>query len=147
MRKLKDMLTVPVDEEDKEIENGGIDARHSDKAIQQNARQKEVGRIHKVVSIQTTAQLQVVLIRLESFEEATSVAEHLNKKHTVLLNLESTSKDVSRRLLDFLGGVAYAIGGQLKKVSDNAFLITPYNVDIIGDTILDDLEKNGIGPF
>lgn len=146
MRKLKDMLTVPVDEEDEEIENGGIGARHSDKAIQQNARQK-AGRNHKVVSIQTTAQLQVVLIRLESFEEATSVAEHLNKKHTVLLNLESTSKDVSRRLLDFLGGVAYATGGQLKKVSDNAFLITPYNVDIIGDTILDDLEKNGIGPF
>lgn len=88
--------------------------------------------------------MQVVLIRLESFEDATSVAEHLKKKHTVMINLESASKDVSVRLLDFLGGVTYATGGQLRKVSDNAFLIAPYNVDIIGDTILEDLEREGL---
>jgi cell division inhibitor SepF len=85
-----------------------------------------------------------VLVKLERFDEVTSVVDHLNKKHTVLLNLESTSKDISRRLIDFLSGVTYVIKGQLKQVSNSAFLITPYNVDIIGDAILDELESSGL---
>ena len=60
----------------------------------------------------------------------------------VLLNLESTNKEVSRRLVDFLSGVAYANNGQIKRVANSTFIITPYNVDIMGD-LLDELENNG----
>ena len=59
-----------------------------------------------------------------------------------LLNLESTNKEVSRRLVDFLSGVAYANNGQIKRVANSTFIITPYNVDIMGD-LLDELENNG----
>ena len=81
---------------------------------------------NKVVNIHATTQLKVVLVN----------------KRTVVLNLESTNKEVSRRLVDFLSGVAYANNGQIKRVANSTFIITPYNVDIMGD-LLDELENNG----
>lgn len=97
----------------------------------------------KVVNIHTTAQLQVVLVKPERFEEAAAIADNLNEKRTVVLNLESTNRDISRRLLDFLSGVAYANNGQIKRVANSTYIITPYNVDVMGD-LLDELENNGI---
>ena len=74
-------------------------------------------RSNKVVNIHTTTQLQVVLVKPERFENASEIADHLREKRTVVLNLESTNKDIARR--------------------------TPYNVDILGD-LIDELENNGL---
>ncbi len=98
---------------------------------------------NKVVNIHATAQLQVVLVKPERFDDASTVAVHLNAKRTVVLNLESANKDVARRILDFLSGVAYANDGQIKKVANCTFIITPYNVGVMGD-LLDELENNGL---
>ncbi|MBQ1283604.1 MAG: cell division protein SepF [Acutalibacteraceae bacterium] len=94
----------------------------------------------KVVSMRNHAQLQVVLVKPERFEDAPSIADHLNNKHTVVLNLEKTPKDVQRRLIDFLSGVAYANNGLVKRVAVNTFMITPYNVDVMGDMLIDEIE-------
>ena len=99
-------------------------------------------RHNKVVNIHATTQLKVVLVKPERFENASEIADHLKEKRTVVLNLESTNKEVSRRLVDFLSGVAYANNGQIKRVANSTFIITPYNVDIMGD-LLDELENNG----
>lgn len=98
---------------------------------------------NKVVNINATAQLQVVLVKPERFDDASAVADHLNAKRTVVLNLEGANKDVARRILDFLSGVAYANDGQIKKVANCTFIITPYNVGLMGD-LLDELENNGL---
>ena len=98
---------------------------------------------NKVMNIHATAQLQVVLVKPERFDDASTVADHLNSKRTVVLNLESANKDVARRILDFLSGVAYANDGQIKKVANCTFIITPYNVGVMGD-LLDELENNGL---
>lgn len=98
---------------------------------------------NKVVNVNATAQLQVVLVKPEKFEDASTVADHLNGKRTVVLNLESTNKEVSRRLVDFLSGVAYANNGQIKRVANSTFIITPYNVGLMGD-LLDELENSGV---
>lgn len=98
---------------------------------------------NKVVNINATTQLQVVLVKPERFEDASAIADQLNAKRTVVLNLESSSKEVSRRLIDFLSGVAYANNGQIKRVATSTFIITPYNVDIMGD-LIDELENNGV---
>ncbi|MEA4955650.1 MAG: cell division protein SepF [Pseudoflavonifractor sp.] len=100
-------------------------------------------RSNKVVNIHTTTQLQVVLVKPDRFENAAEIADHLRDKRTVVLNLESTNKDVARRLLDFLSGVAYAQEGKIKKVAISTYIITPYNVDILGD-LIDELENNGL---
>lgn len=98
---------------------------------------------NKVVNINATTQLQVVLVKPERFDDASTVADHLNAKRTVVLNLESTNKEVSRRLIDFLSGVAYANEGTIKKVALSTYIITPYNVEILGD-LIDELENNGL---
>ena len=97
----------------------------------------------KVVNIHATTQLKVVLVKPERFEDASTIADHLNNKRTVVLNLESTNKDIARRLIDFLSGVAYAGEGKIKKVAANTYIITPYHVDIEGD-LIDELENNGL---
>ncbi|MBQ7859705.1 MAG: cell division protein SepF [Faecalibacterium sp.] len=106
------------------------------------ARESAFSKRNKVVNINATTQLKVVLVKPERFEDASTIADHLNNKRTVVLNLESTNKEVSRRLVDFLSGVAYANNGQIKRVANSTFIITPYNVDIMGD-LLDELESNG----
>jgi len=98
---------------------------------------------NKVVNIHATAQLQVVLVKPERFEAAAEVADHLRERRTVVLNLEQTNKDIARRLIDFLSGVAYAQDGKIKKVAVNTYIITPYNVDLLGD-LIDELENNGL---
>ena len=65
------------------------------------------------------------------------------KKESASFNLESTNKEIARRLLDFLSGVAYANEGKIKKVALSTYIITPYNVDILGD-LIDELENNGL---
>ncbi len=97
----------------------------------------------KVVNIHATTQLQVVLVKPERYENASEIADHLRDKRTVVLNLEKTEKDVARRLLDFLSGVAYAQEGKIKKVAIQTYIVTPYNVDIMGD-LIDELENNGL---
>ena len=97
----------------------------------------------KIVNINATTQLEVVLVKPEAYADGSIVADHLINRRTVVLNLESTDKEVSRRLLDFLSGVAYAIDGQIKRVANSTFIITPYNVGVVGD-ILDELENSGV---
>ncbi len=100
-------------------------------------------RSNKVVNIHTTTQLQVVLVKPDRFENAAEIADHLREKRTVVLNLEQTNKEIARRLLDFLSGVAYANEGKIKRVAISTYIITPYNVDILGD-LIDELENNGL---
>ena len=127
-----------IDDTEDEIFAGGQGAH------QQDYEQPEVKQhSNKVVNINATTQLQVVLVKPERFEDASTIADQLNAKRTVVLNLESTGKEVSRRLIDFLSGVAYANNGQIKRVANSTFIITPYNVDIMGD-LIDELENNGV---
>ena len=100
---------------------------------------EEERRSNKVVNIRAATQLQVVLVKPDKFEDASAIADHLREKRTVVLNLESTNKEIARRLLDFLSGVAYANEGKIKKVAISTYIITPYNVDILGD-LIDELE-------
>ena len=100
-----------------------------------------------VVNIHAASQLQVVLVKPEKFEDVSGIADHLNDKRTVLLNLETAAPDLKRRMVDFLSGVAYANGGQIKKIASATYIITPYNVGVIGDAMMDELENNSSAYF
>ncbi len=97
----------------------------------------------KVVNISAATQLQVVLARPDRFEQAAELADHLREKRAVVVNMEAADKDLTRRVVDFLSGCAYALDGRVKKVAVSTFLATPYNVDIVGD-IIDELENSGL---
>ena len=97
----------------------------------------------KVVNINAAAQLKVVLVKPERFEAAADIADHLCEKRAVVMNLEQTNKDIARRLIDFLSGVAYAQDGKIKRIAANTYIITPYNVDLMGD-LMGELENTGL---
>ena len=140
-------LTHPYEDEDEEFEEfeeaPRKDAFEDRRVKAEDRRVKVDDRRNKVVNIHATTQLKVVLVKPERFENASEIADHLKDKRTVVLNLESTNKDIARRLIDFLSGVAYAGEGKIKKVAANTYIITPYHVDIEGD-LIDELENNGL---
>ena len=155
VEKFKDMWNPPEDEYDYGYEEEDVQeepVQNQKQNLENDPREREaakrvpvVGQNNKVVNIHATAQLQVVLFKPERFgEETCGIADELIKMHTVVLNLENTNKDVSRRIIDFLSGVAYANGGKIKRVATSTFIITPYIVDLTGDVVLDELENNGI---
>ena len=121
-------------------ERGGSRVERSEAGIYAAEQER---RSNKVVNIRAATQLQVVLVKPDKFDDASAIADHLREKRTVVLNLESTNKEIARRLLDFLSGVAYANEGKIKKVAISTYIITPYNVDILGD-LIDELENNGL---
>ena len=131
----EDDFEEPVKESSRSMFDDRKDDRREDR--------RSEDRHNKVVNIHATTQLKVVLVKPERFENASEIADHLKEKRTVVLNLESTNKDVARRLIDFLSGVAYAGEGKIKKVAANTYIITPYSVDIMGD-LIDELENNGL---
>ena len=98
---------------------------------------------NKVVNINATTQLSVVLVKPDKYENAPEIADHLRERRTVVMNLEQTNKEVAKRLIDFLSGVTYAQEGKIKWVANSTYMITPYNVDILGD-LIDELENNGL---
>ena len=74
--------------------------------------------------------IELKVVRPEKFSDAPQVADHLLSNRTVVLNMENTDKDTSRHLIDFLSGVTYALDGDIKKVANDTFIITPHNVSI-----------------
>ncbi len=134
-------LTHPYEDEDDEPAEFDDEPRERD--MFEDRRSKFDDRRSKVVNIHATTQLKVILVKPDRFETVSDIADQLKDKRTVVLNLESTNKDVARRLIDFLSGVAYASEGKIKKVAANTYIITPYHVDIEGD-LIDELENNGL---
>ena len=145
--KFKKLLSLDDDyfEDDEEIEDyePEEDFRPAANVVRGGRASSRSTQSTKVVDIHTTAKLQVVLKKPEQFDEAASIADELLEKRTVVLNLEATAKEHASKLLCFLSGVAYANGGKLKKIANNTYIITPYNVDVMGD-LLDELENNGM---
>ena len=141
---LRRMITpVSNEDEDYDLDFEEQDSPFLDDRPRSYDRSAVDSRRGKVVNIHATTQLKVVLVKPERFENASEIADHLKEKRTVVVNLESTHKDIARRLIDFLSGVAYAGEGKIKRVAANTYIITPYSVDIQGD-LIDELENNGL---
>lgn len=147
--KIKDIVSVPEDDYDDMPEEVNFSKREPESrkesySSKSSSSSYDSEKRNKVVNIHATTQLQVVLVKPERFDDAPAIADHLNSKRTVVLNLEATNKEISRRLIDFLSGVAYANQGQMKRVANSTFIITPFDVDIMGDLILDELESSNL---
>lgn len=151
LNKMFNLIGIEIEDKDDELEPEMIE----DVRTQSNMRPADVdyddemadigGKKNKVVKIHTTAQLKLVVMQPESFEEARDIANHLKSKKPVVMNLEAVDRDVQRRIVDFLSGAVFALDGNFQKVSNGIFLIAPYNVGIMGD-FKDELRNKGIFP-
>lgn len=154
----KNMINLPVDDYDDDDDFYDEDQQDYEEepkkeTAQTSKQQKSVfdlgssigkkNNSSKVVNL-NSSQIQVVLVKPTRFEDAPSIADHLNERKTVVLNLEAANRETSRRLIDFLSGTAYATRGSIKKVANSTYIITPANVDVLGDLVMDDFDSEGM---
>lgn len=143
---IKNFISVPDEEYDEEMDVQEEQDEEPKKKVQSEPakRSESTPRIigGKSKTVPYTPPMQVVLVKPERYDDVTSVADHLNDKKTVVLNLEEADRDLSRRIVDFLSGATYANHGNMRKISKGTFLIVPNGVDMMGEFMLDDFEEN-----
>lgn len=100
-------------------------------------------RSNREVKIAATTTLQIVLARPNDFSEVKSIGGEINEQKTVLLNLETVKSEDAKRILDFISGVAYANGADIKMMAQKTFAIMPRNVSFSGVDLMSELENNG----
>ena len=89
----------------------------------------------KTTGVGSSAALEMKVVKPDRIDSAFGIGEHLLARRTVVINFEETNKETVRRILDFLGGVVFAIEGNIKKVSDATYIVTPKNVDVTADAV------------
>ena len=111
--------------EDYENEEDGVEEAAPAAPIAKNApASKSSG------SISSGASLEMKVVKPERFDEVQMIGEHLLARRTVVLNLEDTNKETTKRIIDFLGGVVFAIQGKVRKVANATYVVTPKNVEV-----------------
>lgn len=144
---IKNIMVIP---DDDEYENEEVAERPREKAQDEYAsstKKENNPRLIKSKSISyspSQGSLQVVLVKPDRFDEVTTIADHLNEGKTVVLNLEDSVRETSRRIVDFLSGVAYANGGNMRKVAKNTFIIVAHGVDVMGELLPEEFEDGKI---
>ena len=141
---IKNIMVIP-DEDEYENENEEAAERPREKAqddYASSSKKESNARIikSKTISYSSQSSLQVVLVKPDRFDEVTTIADHLNEGKTVVLNLEDSAREISRRIVDFLSGVAYANGGNMRKVAKNTFIIVAHGVDVMGELLPEEFE-------
>lgn len=84
---------------------------------------------------------KMILLEPRAFSESQQIADHLKKRNTVVVNMKRVTPEHAKRIIDFLSGTVYAIGGDLQKIGGGIFLCTPKNVNVEG-TISEEEIKN-----
>lgn len=136
MQGFKNLFIGTVDDQDDfdedYIQEEAVD--YEDSAIEKRNRDE---RIKKSSSV------QIVLARPADFNEVKSIGDDLNAQKTVLLNLETVNSEDAKRILDFLSGVAYANGADIKMMAQKTFAIMPRNVGFAGVDLMSELQGSG----
>lgn len=142
---IKNIITIPdedFEEEETELEVEEEENFEQKKAEPRILKSKALNYGKAQPQSAGTRGMQVVLVKPDRFEDAQSIADHLNAGKTVVLNLEEASGEVSRRIVDFLSGAAYANGGNMRKVAKHTFIIVAHGVDVMGELMLDELDES-----
>ncbi|WP_003541811.1 cell division protein SepF [Desulfotomaculum nigrificans] len=95
----------------------------------------------QVVSLHSGRQLKVVVCEPASFDEAQGIADNLKNRRAVIINLEKVGAEQARRIVDFVSGTTFALGGNMQKVGQGIFLFVPNNIDITNDLTRETKEK------
>ena len=119
-------------EEENEAEERPEAERSQQESIWYGRREKEKEKA-PVLSIHAQRQVRVVVVEPRSFDDVKSVADNLKNRRPVVINLEAAEGELARRVVDFVSGAAYALGGGFQKVGSGIFLVVPSNMDITGD--------------
>lgn len=111
------------------------DEQYEEEQASKGKGQKSQGvQKQNVVHLQSvTNSAKVVLVEPRVYAEAQEIADHLKNRRSVVVNLQRIERDAAKRIVDFLSGTVYAIGGDIQKVGSDIFLCTPDNVEVSGN--------------
>lgn len=84
---------------------------------------------------------KMILLEPRAFSESQQIADHLKMRNTVVVNMKRVTSEQAKRIIDFLSGTVYAIGGDLQKIGSGIFLCTPKNINVEGSISEDDNNK------
>ena len=141
LESIKNIMTIPEEDDfDDAVEETAASKRNEE---QPAAKKETAPRLIKSKAQPNAGQgsMQVVLVKPERFDDVKAIADHLNAGKTVVLNLEVANREESRRIVDFLSGVAYANGGNIRKVAVSTFIIVSNNIDVMGELMLDEFDE------
>ena len=140
------------DEEDTGAKNSKIFSRSNDMDAADRMDTKKVQKAaNKITPMRSPKKsqgngMEVCVIKPTAFEDSREITETLLTNRTVVLNVEGLDMEIAQRIIDFASGSCFAIDGNLQKISNYIFIITPASVDISGDfqSIMDSFEMTGI---
>ena len=76
---------------------------------------------------------KMILVEQRAYSESQEIADHLKSRNSVVVNFKRVTNDQAKRIIDFLSGTLYAIGGDLQKIGEGIYLCTPKNIDVQGE--------------
>lgn len=98
--------------------------------IQEDSRSRR--KQAKVIGMpNSAAKIRMLVYQPCSYEEAESIIDNLKARKPVIMNLDELDRELAQRIIDFIGGAVYSLGGDLKKVARNIFVVAPSNVDVM----------------
>jgi len=98
---------------------------------------------NKVVNIHTSTSTKVVIIKPEDFDEATVISDNLKSRKIVVINTTAIEQKIGQRLLDFVGGVCYALGGAIQQIEKGVYIVSPSNIEVDNE-LKNELSSKGI---
>jgi len=132
IRDIKDEDTARVKAGTLRDKSGKIDARHS-KNISRRGRiisSKQSRKVALIGSVKGEAKSRVFVAEPKEFEEIQIIADNFKDDIPIIINLQKVDQDLGKRVIDFCSGLTYALEGNIKKVAEKVYLITPYNVEV-----------------
>ena len=133
MAKILDKVIGIMGFSDEEVDEEFLDEEETERGVQEDVRPSS-RKSAQVVSIHSQKQVKVVVLEPATFEESQNIADQLKNRRPVIVNLENTERNLAKRIVDFVSGTTYALGGNMQKVGQGIFLFAPNNVDISGET-------------
>ncbi|MCP3742751.1 cell division protein SepF [Rossellomorea sp. BNER] len=126
--KLKTFFLLDEDEVEYEEE------RYQEQENEEKSPVKQQNQKQNVVSLQSVQQSsKVMILEPRVYAEAQEIADHLKNRKSIVVNLQRIQHDQAKRIVDFLSGTVYAIGGDIQRIGSNIFLCTPDNVEVSGN--------------
>ena len=153
MGKFKNMLKQPDEEmeyedyysEEEEEQAAPASSAAEDDSYDDEPDDSDTAPGSNVINIHDSTKVQFVLFKPENFDkDVTAMADEFIKRNTIILNMEQTNKDVGKRIIDFLSGVAYAHNGKISRVAEDTYIVMPSNVRLSGEDVMDEVESDNI---
>jgi cell division inhibitor SepF len=100
----------------------------------------------QVFSLHAQRQMEIVVLEPEAFDDAQTAADYLKTHRPIVINLRGAQRDLGKRIVDFLSGVAYALDGHMHRVGEEIFLFTPHHVVIATERIREQMAPSPLFP-